>query len=70
MLYIDNQVCIDCSAYIKMCPVEAIYAVDDMPEDKKPWIKTNAKKARWLPIIEEPQDRLLTTEGRREELGF
>ena len=70
MLYIDNQVCIDCSACIPMCPVEAIYDVDDLPDDKKPWIEINAEKAPGLPVIEESQDPSPSAEARRAELGF
>jgi ferredoxin len=32
MLYIDPEVCIDCSACIPTCPVEAIYE-DPIPEE-------------------------------------
>ena len=31
MLYIDPVVCIDCGACVPVCPVEAIYAEDDLP---------------------------------------
>ena len=38
MLYIDPEVCIDCSACIPECPVQAIFEEDDLPEDKQEWI--------------------------------
>ena len=34
MLYIDPDECIDCGACEPECPVEAIFAEEDMPEDQ------------------------------------
>jgi ferredoxin len=35
------------------CPVEAIYAEDDVPDDQKPFTAINAELAKlWKPIIE------------------
>ncbi len=30
-LYIDPQECIDCGACVPVCPVSAIFALDDLP---------------------------------------
>ena len=35
MLYIDPDECIDCGACEPACPVSAIYAEDDLPEDQE-----------------------------------
>ena len=70
MLYIDNDVCIDCAACIPECPVNAIYEEDDLPEDKKIWIEINAEKAPNLPVVDEKQDPLPTAEQRKADLGF
>ena len=70
MLYIDNEVCIDCSACIPECPVEAIYEEDDIPEGQEKWVKVNADKATNLPLIEEPMDPLSGAEERKSKLGF
>ena len=70
MLYIDNDVCIDCAACIPECPVEAIYEEDDLPEDKKIWIEINAERAPNLPVVEEKQDPLPTAEQRKADLGY
>ncbi len=45
MLYIDPDECIDCSACIPECPVEAIYEDDDIPEEFVIWIEINAERA-------------------------
>ena len=42
MLYIDPDECIDCGACEPACPVTAIYAEDDTPDDQKAFIEINA----------------------------
>ncbi|NWG19080.1 MAG: 4Fe-4S dicluster domain-containing protein [Chloroflexi bacterium] len=46
MLYINPDECIDCDACVPACPVEAIFAQDDVPADQKDWIAVNADKTR------------------------
>lgn len=70
MLYIDNEVCIDCGACIPECPVQAIYEESDLPDDLAEWVATNAERAPSLPVIEDKQDPLPGAEERRAELGF
>ncbi|HLZ68913.1 MAG TPA: ferredoxin family protein [Dehalococcoidia bacterium] len=41
MLYIDPNECIDCGACEPACPVTAIYAEDDVPDDQKGYIEVN-----------------------------
>ena len=41
-LYIDPEECIDCGVCEPECPVEAIYAEDDVPEEWESFIATNA----------------------------
>jgi ferredoxin len=48
MLYIDPQDCIDCEACVPECPVEAIYAEGNVPEQWKSYIQLNAEKATAL----------------------
>jgi ferredoxin len=70
MVYIDNDVCIDCRACIPVCPVKAIFAEEDLSPEQGHWVAVNAEKSRVLPIISEKQDPLPTAEGRRAELGY
>jgi ferredoxin len=70
MLYIDNGVCIQCSACIPLCPVHAIYADDDIPEDQRHWIETNAERSQALPVVSDKQDPLPGAEERKAALGF
>ncbi len=43
MLYIDPDECIDCGACEPECPVEAIFAEEDMPEDQGRFVDVNTK---------------------------
>jgi NAD-dependent dihydropyrimidine dehydrogenase PreA subunit len=43
MLYIDPVECIDCGACVPVCPVSAIFALDDLPEKWKQFTERNAK---------------------------
>jgi len=70
MLYIDPTICIDCGACVDECPVQAIYEVDDLPEDKTRWIAINAEKSRVLPVCSKSMDPLPGAEQRRADFGF
>ncbi len=52
-LAIDPEECIDCSLCVAECPVEAIFAEDDVPEDQKEFTELNARYAKiWPPITQ------------------
>ena len=40
-LYIDRVECIDCGASVPVCPVSAIFALDDLPEKWKQYTELN-----------------------------
>jgi ferredoxin len=42
MLYIDPDECIDCGACEPECPVEAIFAEEDLPEEWNKYTEINA----------------------------
>jgi ferredoxin len=42
MLYINPDECIDCGACEPACPVSAIFAEDDVPEDQTAFTEINA----------------------------
>ena len=44
LLYIDPVECIDCGACVPVCPVSAIFALDDLPEK---WNEYTAKNAAY-----------------------
>lgn len=52
-LVIDPDDCIDCTLCVPECPVDAIYAEDDVPADQRDFISLNAELGkRWKPIID------------------
>ncbi|HLH54322.1 MAG TPA: ferredoxin family protein [Verrucomicrobiae bacterium] len=77
----DNQVvihpedCIDCTACVAECPVEAIYAEADVPADFQSSIEFNGAEARRIKdsgqdAIVKKKDPLPTAEARKAELGY
>ena len=53
MLVIDPDECIDCAVCIPECPVNAIYAEEDVPADQVSFIKLNvelSQAAGWKSI--------------------
>jgi ferredoxin len=78
---LDNQVvihpedCIDCTACVAECPVEAIYAETDLPADYQADTQSNATEARRLKdsgraAIVKKKDPLPTAAQRKGELGY
>ena len=57
-LVIDPETCIDCSLCVPECPAEAIFAVQDVPEDQTEFIELNAKLAKAWPGINEIKEPL------------
>jgi NAD-dependent dihydropyrimidine dehydrogenase PreA subunit len=41
MFYIDPDACIDCGACESVCPVKAIYAEEEVPEEEQKFIQLN-----------------------------
>lgn len=51
MLVIDPDECIDCNLCVPECPVNAIFAEDDVPADQQEFIALNAKLAKKWPTL-------------------
>jgi len=78
---LDNQLvihpddCIDCTACVAECPVEAIYAEGDVPADYQANIEFNAVEARRVKdsgqdAIVKKKEPLPTAAQRKSELGY
>src|SRR5204862_814479 len=78
---LDNQLvihpddCIDCTACVAECPVEAIYAEGDVPADYQSNIEFNAIEARRVKdagqeAILKKKEPLPTAAQRKAELGY
>ena len=50
-LVIDPDECIDCNICVPECPIEAIYAEDDLPEDQQHFLEINADLSKSWPSI-------------------
>ena len=56
MLVIDPDECIDCTLCVAECPVEAIFAEDDVPENQRAFLQLNAELSKVWPTITEKKD--------------
>ena len=50
-LVIDPDECIDCNLCVPECPVDAIYADDDLPKEQKHFLEINAELCQDWPVI-------------------
>jgi len=74
-LIIHPDECIDCTACVAECPVEAIYAEADLPAEYQANTEYNATESKRVKeagqgAILKKKDPLPTAEQRKAELGF
>jgi len=72
-LVIDPVECIDCTLCVPECPVGAIYAEEDLPDNMLGYIEINAQLSRDWPQITEVRDPLPEAEDwaeRGDKLQF
>lgn len=55
-LVIDPEECIDCSLCEPECPIGAIFAEDDVPEDQAKFLELNAELSQQWPVLTEKKD--------------
>ena len=55
-MVIDPDACIDCSLCKPECPIDAIVAEDDLPEDQSEYLQLNADLSAEWPVITEKKD--------------
>jgi ferredoxin len=56
MLVIHPEECIDCGLCVPECPVDAIYAEDDLPEKYRNFLMLNERLAKKWPNITRRKD--------------
>lgn len=61
-LVIDPDECIDCAVCIPECPVNAIFAEEDVPEDQRKFTPLNAELAKIWPTITDTKPPLPESE--------
>lgn len=72
-LTIDPDECIDCAVCIPECPVNAIYAEEDVPAAQRSFTALNAELAKDWPAITDTKDPMPTAEefkDVRDKLGL
>ena len=57
-LAINPDECIDCAVCVPECPVNAIYAEEDVPENQRVFVDINAELAKVWPAITKRKDSL------------
>lgn len=57
-LVIDPEECIDCSLCEPECPIDAIFAEEDLPEDQQQFLELNRELSETWPVITEMKDSL------------
>ncbi|MCF8197119.1 MAG: ferredoxin family protein [Sulfuritalea sp.] len=55
-LVIDPEECIDCTLCVAECPVEAIFAEDDVPAGQEHFTALNAELTKLWPVIIERKE--------------
>ena len=55
-LVIDPDECIDCTLCEPECPINAIYAEDDLPDGQEQFLELNAELTQQWPVITEMKD--------------
>ena len=74
MLVIDPDDCIDCAVCVPECPVDAIFAEEDVPADQQDFTPLNAELAPKWPTITRKKpapadaDDWAARKGKRSEL--
>ncbi len=68
-LVIDPDECIDCAVCIPECPVNAIYAEEDLPADQQHFTQINRDAARDWPVISKRKQPLPDAEKWKDVTG-
>jgi ferredoxin len=56
MLVIHPEECIDCGACVPVCPTNAIFAEEELPEKWKDYLALNAELAAGWPVLAEKKE--------------
>lgn len=68
-LVIDPEECIDCNLCVAECPVNAIFPLDDVPEEQDDFIALNAELSQKWPRIVKKKDALPEADQWKDKTG-
>jgi ferredoxin len=68
-LVIDPEECIDCTLCEPECPVDAIFAEDDVPPDQAQFLQINKDLAKKWPVITEKKDAPADADEWKDKTG-
>jgi ferredoxin len=69
MLVIDPDECIDCTLCVAECPVEAIFAEDEVPENQRAFLHLNAELSKDWPTLTEKKDAPADADDWKDKKG-
>ena len=69
MLVIDPDECIDCTLCVAECPVEAIYAEDEVPENQRVFLQLNSELSKAWPTLTEKKDAPADADDWKDKKG-
>jgi ferredoxin len=69
MLVIDPDECIDCTLCVAECPVEAIYAEDEVPENQRVFLQLNSELSKAWPVLTEKKDAPADADDWKDKKG-
>ncbi len=68
-LVIDPDECIDCAVCIPECPINAIYAEEDVPENQRHFTELNAELSKIWPSITDTKGALPDADAFKDITG-
>ena len=68
-LVIDPEECVDCGACVPECPAEAIFELDDVPDDQMHMVEINRILSPFWPQLVEKSDAMEEADLYREKTG-
>jgi ferredoxin len=69
MLVIDPDECIDCTLCVAECPVEAIFAEDEVPENQRVFLQLNAELSKDWPVLTEKKEAPADADDWKDKKG-
>ena len=66
ILWINPDTCVNCDACVPACPVEAIYAEENLPSQYEAYLQLNTDGCEDTPVINEKKDPMPSAKSLEE----